>query len=387
MRLLALILLTALAAGCGGGRETDAGHRVAAGPFAQWTLLRGQVHPAATASVRAELDGLATLTWIIEDGTPVVRGDVLARFDPAALEDRRIGLDRELRMAEAEQRALAEGQHPLELGRLHGELAVALADLDSDRELFADTQALVDEGLISADESRRQQVLVDRALAQTAALSNQVHLTRAVLHPAAAEQALARVEAARDALRRVDAQIAFCELRADRDGTASLPPLPFGNEMRPARVGDGLYKNQVFLEVADLTDLVVRAEIAETDLPRVQPGMAARIAFPALPGLTMEGTVFSVGARPRGAERRYPVELRLAASDERLRPGLSTDLRVLSFQAEDVVQVPRAAVRFGPHGPEVEVGGEIRRVELGPANAEAFVVRDGLRAGERVRLP
>lgn len=362
-------------------------------PFESWIPLSGTLEPSNPTSLRAELDGLSKLIWLIGDGTPVEAGDEVARFDPSDLEGRKIGMIRDLRLAEAERTALVEARHPLELERLERELRTAQSEWRRESELVEDTKELLDAELIPQGEMARQRERVTELESTVASLKRQIALTRDTLHPALKEQADAKVEAARAALERVDERLERTRVKAPIRGTVHLPRVPIDGERRPVRVGDGLYKNQVFMEMADLTRLLVKSAIGERDLPRIQPGREAVYQLPALPDRDFHGQVVSVGARPGGSDREYSVELSLDDPVNTLRPGLSVEIEVLAERLEEAVVIPRAAVAFSADGvPVTELRGtdgtwERRELVPGPGDATSLVVRQGLVGGERVRRP
>nr|WP_255616493.1 efflux RND transporter periplasmic adaptor subunit [Microvirga puerhi] len=72
-----------------------------------------------------------------------------------------------------------------------------------------------------------------------------------------------------------------------------------------------------------------------------------------------------------------------------LLPGLFVRIRVLGITLPDAIVIPQEAVSQGPQGPTVYVIGEkdvaqVRPIRLGPAVAGGWVVREGLRSGDRV---
>jgi membrane fusion protein (multidrug efflux system) len=76
-------------------------------------------------------------------------------------------------------------------------------------------------------------------------------------------------------------------------------------------------------------------------------------------------------------------------ADGVLLPGQFVRIRVQGISLQDALVVPKQAVSQGPQGPFVYVLGEDSRAEarplrLGQELAEAWVVRDGLRPGDRI---
>ncbi|MGA0333291.1 MAG: efflux RND transporter periplasmic adaptor subunit [Kiritimatiellia bacterium] len=367
-------------------------YRVRSGCFEQWVPLAGQLEAEQALSLRTELDGLSKLTWLIEDGTPVQAGETVARFDPSELEEKKLNLARDLEIAEAELRSLTQAQHPLELRRLDSDLRALRASLQEEISLQEDTAELVQENLLPAGELERHRIKIAGLQADILALEEQIQLTRTILHPALEQKAEARRRAARTALSRVEERLQKTQVSAPVAGTVSLPRIPIDGERRPARVGDGLFRNQVFLEISDLTELQVKTRISEQALSSVVPGLSARIRLPAFPEQTLEATVSRVAAHPEGESRRYPVILKLRESPPDLRPGLTAEIEILTLVIEEALLVPSAYLFYEADGARViriSAAGksETVPVETGPRTPGMVVIRSGLSPGDRLRRP
>lgn len=349
--------------------------------FEEWIPLSGRLEAADPLTFRAELDGLSKLTFLAEDGTPVLTDEVIARFDHSDLEERQRTLIRDRDIARASFTSLRDAEHPLELQRLQQEILALEGEIQREDFLRKETSALVEEDLLSLDELEVHDQNLAALTSRKEALENQLDLTRRILHPTALEIARARLTAAEEGLTRVQEDLASTVVKAPRDGSVNLPLIPIDSERRPARVGDGLYRNQVYLQLSDLTDLVIRAEVGERLLAKVMPGMEARVEFPAFPQRSARARVASVGAYPGGTRRQYPVELHWIDPPPDLRPGLSATLHILSSRLEEALVVPREFLDWQSGEPTVRTRQGTLRVETGPGNAREIVISSGLEPG------
>ncbi len=150
--------------------------------------------------------------------------------------------------------------------------------------------------------------------------------------------------------------------------------------------------------ITDTSELSVTAEVAETDVLLVRPGVPADIELDAVPGAHYSATVRSVGVTPTTSTRggvSYVARLALGAG--RLadgtpapvpKPGMSAvaDLKVRTVR--DAVAVPSSAiVREGDRDTVwVVVGDRLRRreVKLGAQGDVSVQVLTGLAPGERI---
>lgn len=141
-------------------------------------------------------------------------------------------------------------------------------------------------------------------------------------------------------------------------------------------------------EIVDLSTLWVLADVYETELRFISPGLSARLSLNALPGREFTGKVLFVDPLLDAKTRTARVRLAFPNPDGELRPEMLGEvvieravrevLRVPSDAlvrngVEDVVFVARDQGRFEP-----------RRVTLGEASADFTEVMDGLTAGELV---
>jgi HlyD family secretion protein len=132
-------------------------------------------------------------------------------------------------------------------------------------------------------------------------------------------------------------------------------------------------------EIQETSALEVEAPIDETDFARVEPGMDARVSFDAFPGELVTGKVAKLAPKvtaTREKNRTLAVTVRLPAQD-RLSPGLSADVVILSKRVEDVLYLPTRCIRDGRFVYTVENGKAKRReVRLGVTNWDTTEVLD-----------
>lgn len=94
------------------------------------------------------------------------------------------------------------------------------------------------------------------------------------------------------------------------------------------KVGDELYQNNAIGNVPDLTWMKVNTTISELDFMKLALGQPVRVRLDAMPEVVFEGEVAYIGKLCRLKEEKskqkvFDVEVRLLASDERLKPGMT----------------------------------------------------------------
>ena len=151
----------------------------------------------------------------------------------------------------------------------------------------------------------------------------------------------------------VDAEIARAE--DNLKDTTIVSPIDGVLTRLNAEVGElavtGTMNNPgtVILEVADLSQMVVRAQIDEADVGRIEVGLPVRVHIHAYTDRIFDGTVNSVAlTAERGATKYFKTEVLLETAGQRIYSGLNADVEVEVARHEEVLTVPSQAVLGRP---------------------------------------
>ncbi len=212
---------------------------------------------------------------------------------------------------------------------------------------------------------------------------------------AAIDAAQSRIEEAQSKLQEAREQLSRTEVRADVPGIVVYSQVFFGSERRKPQVGDQVWANQPLLILPDISTMIVETQIRETDIHKVVENQQVAVGVAAYPDLALTGKVTLVGTlaqeqHDRRGAKFFSVTIQIGESDPRLRPGMTARVEILVEQHQDALYVPIEAV-FEREGRNVcylarRGGLEAREVLLGPSNQDFVMIREGLRAGDRVSL-
>jgi len=159
---------------------------------------------------------------------------------------------------------------------------------------------------------------------------------------------------------------------------------------RAALVGQMLDPAMPAFRIGELSTLWLTVHAFERDAVRIENGVAARLAFPALPGQDFRGTVAVVGRHVERDSRTVPVRIDVRNIGNVLRPGMSATAALpVGGSGDPILTVPVAAVQrvrnewcvFLPQDASTFA---IRRIGRGRDLAGEVEVLSGLRAGERI---
>jgi multidrug efflux pump subunit AcrA (membrane-fusion protein) len=145
-----------------------------------------------------------------------------------------------------------------------------------------------------------------------------------------------------------------------------------------------------FVTLVDLDRLEVWAYVDETDIGRIHPGQSARFTVDTYAEHEFEGRVTAI--YPQAEIRDNVVNYVSVVTFDpprgpTLRPEMTATVRIAIETREDVLAVPRRAVRReGGRTFVLTPAGEKRFVTVGTRDETHYEVLDGLREGEDVLL-
>ncbi|NGY66053.1 HlyD family efflux transporter periplasmic adaptor subunit [Lentzea sp. NEAU-D13] len=148
-----------------------------------------------------------------------------------------------------------------------------------------------------------------------------------------------------------------------------------------------------FVVVTDLKNLVLHANVSESDVSKLKADQAATVTVNAMQTQPIQAKVTQVDLTPTTSNNvvQYGVTLTLTEPPAGLRPGQSASVEVTVNSATNVLAVPAAAVQTVNGASSVQVmenGAETRKtVEIGVRGDQYVEIKSGLSAGEEVVLP
>ncbi len=385
----------------------------------------GTLKPASSITYRSPLAGReAEVTFLAPEGVIVGEGDLIARLDTTGLEADLLRAVQDARQAQVELR-VAEGDRQDALGQLdslkEGEGALGIAEtkaalarsehnVERLRQENEGLKPLLAKGFVTRDEFERSAVELEQAEADLALARRKAEIQIKRTRPreeqraelqlaqkeAQIENARARVHEAAGRVELLRQQIQACSMYARAGGLVVYEDYLGANPRRKVRVGDRVTASQGLVTIPEVARMVVEASVPEGEVHRLAAGQPATVALDAFPGLVLTGHVSRVGTLARSSverpweAKRFDLIVDLDPTKAALRPEMTARADVRVGEVKDALLVPINAV-FEQQGSFVcyvvrLLGVETRRVSLGDSNDSFVVVREGLRAGDRVAL-
>ncbi|MCP4373116.1 MAG: efflux RND transporter periplasmic adaptor subunit, partial [Deltaproteobacteria bacterium] len=168
-----------------------------------------------------------------------------------------------------------------------------------------------------------------------------------------------------------------------------------GSKRKP-REGDRVIQNQPLLYLPDISAMIVKTQVREIDLHKLVRGQRCKVQVDAYPDSVLEGRVAFIGALAsenfklgRG-EKYFELTIALKNKDERLRPGMTARVSILSDSVNKQLTIPVQAV-FQEAGNKFcykYLEKRFKKVDIttGRQNEDLVVVLSGLNAGDQVSL-
>jgi HlyD family secretion protein len=364
-----------------------------------FTVRRGelQLTVPAIGSLEAErateigppyVDGLWDFKVIrlIPEGSEVKEGDLLIEFDEEGV-TRRIG----------EQRASIERAQE-EIRRRRLEKNVQLSDLRIRAEEArvnlerAKNKASVDPQLTSMQDYRQIQIQLEMATNEAFRVQEKLKATTK-MYDAQIAALQSSLKTAEERMKRLEVQQTALRV------TAPIPGIVIYQRNRDGEkkaIGQSAWREEVIMQIPDLSSLRMAAMVQETDSGEVRPGQKTKIRLDAFPEIELNGIVTSVGNILRTKSRDLPVKvidvsIRFDPPEARLLPGMTATALIEVERLDNILLIPLTAVRErngrtvvrleGPEGEAVE-----RFVRLGRRDSQSIEVLEGLKEGERIFL-
>lgn len=268
------------------------------GAISQAVLANGTLQPVNTVNVGTQVSG-TVLERSADFNDRVRKGQILLRLDPATLQAR-------LRQALAQ-------------------LSSAEASLALARSTVERNQRLVAQGFISA-------LALDQSQREVAAAQAGVEVARA------------QVDAAQT-------DVNNSVIRSPVDGVVIKRNIEVGQTVAASYQTPDLYQI-----AQDLREMRIHTNVSEADVGLIRPGQVARFSVDAYPEREFEGTVeqFRLNSTSNSGVVTYPIVVAVDNREERLKPGMTAQVRIVVGSKTDVLRIPTAALRFRPDEDELK---------------------------------
>ena len=146
-------------------------------------------------------------------------------------------------------------------------------------------------------------------------------------------------------LKNQEEQLEWTTIKAPMAGTVTLLEIEEGEIVTSGR--SAFSQSPPLMTIADLSKMVVKTYINEVDMERLRLNQMASIKVDAYKDTPYEGRVAEIS--PSGEERdniiTFEVMVEVVGSPPELRPGMSADVDVITYEEKEVLMLPIDAVQ------------------------------------------
>ena len=231
---------------------------------------------------------------------------------------------------------VVEGQY-VKKGQLLVEIdkTQTAADVAQARALLASARVSQEQAQLNFD---RQSPLHDRKLISDA----EYDLSKTQL-----DQAKASVQQAQASLDRALDQLEKCTIKAPMAGTITTLNSEEGENVI---VGTMNNLGTVIMVISDLSKILVKADVDETDIARLALDQSVEISLDAFPDTTFKGVVTEIGNSAKlsstGQDQVTNFEVSILIADEvpNIKPGMNATVDITTDIRDDVIKIPIQSV-------------------------------------------
>jgi HlyD family secretion protein len=354
-----LVIIAAVGAGAGAYYMSHSGQQISVqtapisrGDIVDAVASTGTLQPVISVTVGSQVSG--NIAWLGADFNSIVKkNQVIAKLDPTLFES-------QVAMATAQLNQSKASLENAKAQQVRDQANVTYLKLTYQRDLDLRKQQL-----ISQDQLDQAKAAADQGAASLELDKSQI------------QQQTANVESATAQLNTSKTNLEHTIITSPIDGIVTQRSVDVGQTVQASMTAP-----QLFVIAEDLKQMQVSANIDESDVGRVTPGQDVTFRVDAFPGTDFHGTVAQIRLNPTVVNNvtTYATIVSVPNNDLRLKPGMTTNLKIQAARRSDVLRVPNTAIRFRPSvdafaalnqpvPPEAQGGGRGRRGGAGGQNA------------------
>jgi HlyD family secretion protein len=347
--------------------------------ISQTVVTEAVVYPLQQATVAPKITSTVK-EFLVQRGSHVKKGQllvVLENKDLAAAAESSRG---DFQQADAAYLTTINSGVPQQLQKAELDALTAKAAFDAAQKVYDSRKELLQQGALP----RREFDAAEVALAQARSLNEQAQRLLADLQRLGREQALKSAQGSRlsaeGKYRGAEALLSYSEIRSPIDGVVTD---------RPLYVGDLATANQPILTVMDLSRLIAKSHIPQSEAAVLKVGDPAELRVAGLDE-PMKARVSLVSPALDPGSTTIEVWVEAAKPDPALKPGMTVEISITAKTVKDALVVPTPAVFKNPEGADyVLLAGSdghahLKTVQAGVRNAEFTQILSGVIVGEPV---
>ncbi len=280
--------------------------KVIRGDIEMSVTATGTVNPVTTVLVGTQVSGTIKNIYV-DFNSPVKKGQLIARIDPALFE--------------------------AQVNQAGANLLSAKANLEKAEATQVDAKRTME---------RNKELLAKNLIAQGDFDTAETNYETAKASVSAAKAQVAQGQAA---LSSAETNLYYTKIVSPVDGIVVSRNVDIGQT-----VAASFQTPTLFSIAQDLTKMQIDTNVDEADIGNVKVGQDVEFTVDAYPDITFKGKVWQVRNAPITVQNvvTYDVVIQVNNPELKLKPGMTANVSIIVSIKKDVLKIPNAALRFKP---------------------------------------
>lgn len=321
-----------------------------------------------------------------EEGTMVEKGDFLFQLDTSEaqqkVDEEKDKLENARAQLESEKASIASNMASLE------------SALKSQEYSFEQSQLRLKMMEFEAEAKRQETELSLKKAEVNLKQAKQKIESQEIIDLATLKRAQLNVRQAEAELKEAEDALSKLSITAPIGGLVVYKEIWSGGSMKKVQVGDSPWWGMAVIGIPDLSVMMAKLTVNEVDISKIEKGQNGIVTVDALEGATFYGKITRVATlarRDRATNAKvFDIEVQLDSTNGQLRPGMTSNVRLITGRIADALTVPLQCV-YEKEGETVVYvkrgsGFKPQTVLLGQKSSDRVVVLEGLKENDRVAL-
>jgi multidrug efflux pump subunit AcrA (membrane-fusion protein) len=348
-------------------------------PISQLISAEAVVFPVQQAVIAPKITSTIK-RFHVQRGSRVKKGQLLVELENADLSAVALASKGDFKQADATYVTTVNSGLPQQIQKAQLDAVSAKAAFDAQQKVYDSRKELFQQGALP----RRELDSAEVALLQARSQNEQAQKQLADLHRVGQEQGLKAAQGTRESAQghmlSAEAQLSYSRILSPLDGVVTD---------RPLFEGDLANANQPILTVMDISKLIAKAHIAQSEAASLKVGNPAELRVPGLND-PVKGRVTLVSPALDPGSTTIEVWVEASKPDPALRPGITVTLSITAKTVKDAIVVPTSAVFKSPEGADIVLlagsdgHAHVKSVQTGVRAADRTQIVSGIKAGDVV---
>lgn len=326
--------------------------------------------------------------FAVKEGDKVKKGQVIAKIDTTDVDSKILDIEAQMELAKANLAKAQVGNEPEEIAQENERVAQAQREYDTAKKEFDRMNQLFASGASTQQELDKARSQVDSTLSSLNVAKDQLTLKK----KGPRKEEVAAQQAQINKL-----QVERGQLEKDRVQSVLIAPTDGTIIAVAADNGQYVNKGTEILTLANLDNLLIQADINESDVNKMKLGQPATIEGTTLGKQKLNASVTRIAPTAtttqstsgQGEKTRVKVTLKPEGELSALKPGFHVDINISVEKIDNALQVPIEAVQQEADGSTfvwiAENGvAKKQKIETGTENELFSHIKSGLTGDEQI---